>query len=255
MIKIPAYCVTWMHHKTQCNQFVGAHLIPILRKRVRSQGGGEINVSRMPGGLAPEQYWHSFDSVDAEWSRLLHENSPDRQHTTDVYTTIDDMAEVIEKELQKLANNGGLNPSSPKVVEAPQVLIDLVKDALGDNEDAPKIALALVAVGITSLDDVVASSMHKLCSAKFIGPASAKQLKDKANEIEAKNLTQDALNEQGGLVPGMKIADDGAFHDLDSVKPSEKLLKGPGVPTELNRGVASRELRDNEAIAAGSLNL
>lgn len=216
MIKVPAYQCSFKHHTTTCVRNVGKHEIPLLRMHARKMRGGDLLVERPAGGQSPEMYWITFPSVDEEFSRL---RNPDGMYgpykyddhediVSRIYPTVEDMAQVIDEELEKLASNGGKNMNLPKQMQAPRDLMDLVEKALGpkfeEKEGPEQYALALVAVGITSVPELSVTSMSKLCSAALIGPASAKKLKDAATEQESLGEDQDKKH---GPIEGLKMFD------------------------------------------------
>ena len=217
MIKVPAYQCSFKHHTTTCTRNVGKHEIPLLRMHARKMGGGDLLVERPAPNQSPEMYWITFPSVEEEYSRLRNPNGmygPDKYvDREDIvgrsYPTVEDMAQVVDEELEKLANNGGKNPNLPKQMTAPRDLTDLATKALGpkfeEKEGPEQYALALVAVGITSVPELAAASMSKLCSAALIGSASAKKLKDAASEQEALGEDQD---KKRGPIEGLKMFDE-----------------------------------------------
>lgn len=220
MIKVPAYQCSFMHKTTTCVKNVGKHEIPILRAHARKMGGGDLVVERPAGGQSPEMYWITFESVDAEYSRLRNPDgmyAPQKYGGEDIvdriYPTLEDMAEVIDEELVKLARNEGRSQNVPAEIKAPQDLMDLVVKAFGkdhvfDKDESPeKLALALVQVGITNVPEVAAASMNKLCSAKLVGPVAAAKLKDAATEQEAIGEDQDRKK---GLIEGLGVFDPAA---------------------------------------------
>lgn len=217
MIKVPAYQCSFKHHTTTCTRNVGKHEIPLLRMHARKMGGGDLVVERPAPGQSPEMYWVTFESVDAEFGRL---RNPDGMYgpykyadhediVSRVYPTIEDMVQVIDEELEKLAKHGGKNPNLPKQMQAPRDLMDLVEKALGpafaEKEGPEQYALALVAVGVTNVPELAAASMSKLCSAALIGPASAQKLKEAAADQEALGEDQD---KKLGPIEGLKVFDE-----------------------------------------------
>lgn len=217
MIKVPAYQCSFKHHTTTCIRNVGKHEIPLLRMHARKMGGGDLLVERPASGQSPEMYWISFPSVEEEFSRL---RNPDGMYgpykyadhediVSRVYPTLEDMAQVIDEELEKLANNAGKNPNLPKQMQAPRDLTDLATKALGptfsEKEGPEQYALALVAVGITSVPELAAASMSKLCSAALVGTVSAQKLKAAAAEQQEQSEAQDAKK---GPIEGLKMFDE-----------------------------------------------
>lgn len=217
MIKVPAYQCSFKHHTTTCTRNVGKHEIPLLRMHARKMGGGDLEVKRPEPGQSPEMYWVTFESVEAEYSRLRNPDGmygpykySDREDIVSrQYPTVEDMAQVVDEELEKLAGNGGKNPNLPKQMKAPQDLMDLATKALGpafaEKEGPEQYALALVAVGITSVPELATASMSKLCSAALIGASAAQKLKAAANEQEDLSAAQDAKK---GPIEGLKMFDE-----------------------------------------------
>jgi|GEM_PF-3892384 len=207
MIKIPSYQCEFMHHTTTCVKFVGKHVIPLLRQKVRRMGVKEpLTVKRPDPGLDPDMYWIKFPDTDSEYGRITAPDGEFGSLGAAEYPTVQDLVAVIDTELEKLAANHGINPNLPSKVSAPPALVALVTKAyegkFDKDESADAVAIALASIGITSVGDVASAGLSKLCSAKFVGDVAAAKLRDTAREQEAANEVQDALK---GAIPGMGI--------------------------------------------------
>lgn len=203
MLKVPNYQCSFEHARTSRAKFIGKHEIPLFRANTRLQAGAsELTVERPVGGLDPAMYWTCFTSVEAEFERMRSLYGPLRDAT---YSTPDDFRELIEAELEKVADNHGVNPNAPKEILADPAILDLVKGAFGllpedatsdaraaQKADIYEVAVSLGRIGMLSIEDVASAQMTKLCEAARIAPDLASRLREAARNIVATNAEQDS---------------------------------------------------------------
>ncbi len=209
MLKVPTYQCSFEHAKTTRTKFLGKHEVPLFRANTRLQAGAsELLVERPHGGQDASVYWTSFHSIEAEYARLKQVYSVLVDQT---YTTIDEMREVIDTELERIAGNRGTNPNAPKEIAADPAIVALVKDSLELAEDASEedeikynaevkeVAISLARIGLLTVDEIAAASMSKLCEAPRVGPALAADLRSEARAQVARNTELDSEKGQGGF--------------------------------------------------------
>jgi len=204
MIKVPAYQCSYELFKNETARFIGKHEIPIYRAHLAGQRPGlELKVSAPAPDLSPETYWCAFESTTAEFARLIRMYGPGLVGR--IYPIIDEMKNVVDAELERLARNGGVNPNAPKAMVASHALSSLIASAMpalppgakaaekaARKQEADNIALQLQSTGISSVPDVAAASLSALCLAKNIDPVFALALNELAKEtIESGNEAEE----------------------------------------------------------------
>jgi hypothetical protein len=209
MLKVPTYQCSFDHARTTRVKFLGKHEVPLFRANTRLQAGAsELLVERPHGGQDAAIYWTSFPSVEDEYARLKQVYTVLVDQT---YTTIDDLREVIESELERVAGNRGTNPNAPKEIVADPSIVALVKKSIelaadASDEDAAKykaevneIAVSLARIGMLTVDEIAATALSTLCTAPRVTPQLAGDLRTHARAQVARNAELDAEKGQGSL--------------------------------------------------------
>lgn len=197
MLKVPAYQCSFEYLKNESPRFLGKHEIPVYRAHVTAQRPGlVVNVGLPSHDLPPDTYWRSFESVGAEYTRMC--SLYGDTLVSRIYPVVDEMQSIIESEIERVARNKGTNPNAPKAAVASPALVELLasvmptlaKGAKAEEKAAhkaelEKIALQLQGVGVSSVPDVAAAGLSKLCLASSVDPTLALALQDAAKELAA----------------------------------------------------------------------